>query len=521
MTIQTGHLLLAAWHEFETLRGADAIAQFVASELGISLDDAEARVRELGSEVVAVRLRPQYRLDARPRDAEAPSLRSIRPLSPPPKSAPARPEEATREAPGMLAFRLVTDDGVPIADAPLEVTEGSTTHSVRTDANGLVSLALEEGTYDVRLVEPPLALPSAPASSTATRGDILVERGRTEPFGITARPVGAEPRIVAVRRPAYTEVLVDGYAQGAKVMRWGGMRPRADGTVATTRAALRLALWMGRGRMMCVTGHADPLGLDSDNEALSLARAQSVQLFAAGLLDEWAEHAFANATDLDFGCAMVACNRILGRGPISFDDDQAIDQARAAVRLHAGLATDGPPSAADWRAIADLYDLDLAAILFTDLAGLAAIHSTITWTDAPVVALGERHPRPDSELRDLASGPDLAHRRCGLCIFGSNDTPQAAVDAGGDEVYDGTYARKSVVVPGEVLVDIAVDTPTREPIARGRAWIACGGLGVRDHTAAADGHIRFVTCIGDKIEVLAAVDSRGRGTLIAAGREDP
>ncbi len=521
MTLQTGHLLLASWHEYETIRGADAIARFVAAELGISIDDAESRVRELGDEVVAVRLRPLHGFHGRSRDLEIPSLRSVQPQSPTPKVEPVRREATKPEPTGMLALRLLTDDGVAIADAPLEIIEGSTTHSVRTDADGLVSMALEEGPYDVRFVELPLALPPRPASPVEVRRDVLVERARTEAFGITARPVGAEPRTVAVRRPAFTEVLIDGYAQGAKVMRWGGMRQRADGTVATTRAALRLALWMGRGRTMCVTGHADPLGLDADNEALSLARATSVQLFASGRLDEWAEDAFAIATDLDFACAMVACNRILGRGPVGIEDDEALDAARAAIRLHAGLAADGPPSAADWRAIADLYDLDLAAILFTDLAGLASVRSAITWTDAPVVALGERHPQSDSELDDLASGPDLAHRRCGLCIFGSSDAPQTAVDAGGDELYDGTYSRRSIIVPGEVLVDIAVDTPTREPIARGRAWIRCGGLGTHEHTAAADGHVRFMTCRGDEIEVIAAVDSQGRGTLVAAGRQDP
>src|SRR5262249_947145 len=150
-----------------------------------------------------------------------------------------------------------------------------------------------------------------------------------------------------------------------------------------------------KGRTMCVTGHADPLGQDSDNEALSLARAESVQLFAAGELDDWAEHALAHANDLDFACAMVACHRILGHGSIGGAGGAAIDRALALVREHAGLDPDGPRTSADWKAIAELYELDLAELMFTDHAGLAAIRTEITWADPPVAALGERHPRPE------------------------------------------------------------------------------------------------------------------------------
>jgi hypothetical protein len=439
----------------------------------------------------------------RPRTSEVPQV----------PHAPSSP----REEKAVLSLRLVTDDGLPLDGARLLVHEGSTSHDLRTDAKGLATLELAEGPYDVNLVEPPIALPPTPAVVGEPRRDVLIERSRIDPFVVSARPPGAEPRVVAVRRPRCTEVAIDGYAQGSKVLRWGGMRPREDGTVGTARAALRTALWLGRGKTMCVAGHADPLGQDADNHSLSAARATSVHLFASGDLEAWAGHAAANADDTDLACALVACHRILGMGPASFDDRDALDAALKGVRMNAGLAEDGPASARDWHAFADLYEADLAALLFTDRAGLAEIRGAIDWTEPPTVALGETWPRPESELTDQVGSSALAHRRSSLLIFEQRDDPQRATETNGVEIYDGTYRRTTVSVPGEVMVDIAIDTPARDPIARGRAWVEIGAFGVHHHIAGDDGHIRFMTCCGDRIAVVAACDANGSGTLIAAG----
>jgi len=444
-------------------------------------------------------------------------LSEVLPSTQRPEPEPAkRPQAEPTVAP--LSVQLTTTDGQPLADVELVVTRPGFERRVMTDADGIADLGeVDEGLYVAEPTVVPLVLPPVPAEPPQAKSGIYSRRLRRD---CPSFELGTgERRQILVVRPGVTEVLVDGYAQGAKVLRWGGMRVRNDGTVGTARTALRAGLWLGRGRTMCVAGHADPLGQDSDNEALSLARAESLQLYASGQLDEWASHAFGCATELDFACAMAACNRIFGLGPLSLEDDEAIDAAHAAVRLHAGLAEEAPPGPDDWRAIADLYELDLAAMLFTDLAGLAQLRATISWTDPAVVALGERHPRPLAELTDLAGPVALAHRRTCLCVFGPQDTPQLAVDAKGDELYDGTYTRVSLQAPGEVIVDIAVDTITRDPIARGRAWIGVGNLGVNEHTAGVDGHIRFMTCKGDAIEIVAAFDSKGRGTLTAAGAD--
>ena len=451
-------------------------------------------------------------------DTGAPLVDLAVPDTPAPRVPASKPQgtRATELAP--LCLQLITTDGQPLAGVELTIRGADFERVVTTDADGMADLGdVAEGIY---VAEPaaPMTLPKAPAAPMQSRGGIY---SRRLPRDSTGFEVGTgDPRQILVVRPGFTEVLVDGYAQGAKVLRWGGMRTRADGTVGTARAALRAGLWLGRGRVMCVAGHADPLGQDADNEALSLARAQSLQLYAQGLLDDWASHAHAHATETDFACAMVACARILGTGPVSIDDDEAIDATHAAVRRHASLADEAPVGPGDWRAIADLYELDLAALLLTDLAGLAELRSTITWTDPAVVALGERHPRPDEEIVDAADLVAPAHRRTCLCVFGPQDTPQLAVDSGGDELYDGTYTRVSLLAPTEVLVDIAVDTDARDPLARGRAWIVVGNLGTHEHVAGADGHIRFMTFAGDVIEVVAAFDSKGRGTMTTVGMKE-
>lgn len=352
----------------------------------------------------------------------------------------------------------------------------------------------------------------------------------SDDIAVPRRPAGRTVSLTQMRRryrlvvesvPTVTDVPIDGWAQGSKVMRWGGMRPRNDGTVGTTRAALRLALWRGRGRTMAVAGHCDPLGQDADNDALSLERAVSVQLFAAGRLDEWAEHAFANATELDLQCALVACHSILGLGAASLDDSAAIEAARLELRNGAGLAADGATRVDDWRAVADLYDADLARLFATDRAGLAEIRGAVRWAEPAGVGLGERHPRPAEELADVVGIPALPHRRGSLLVFERVEDATRGVAGTGDELYDGTFERTVVMVPGEVVVQVAVATPDFESIARGRAWVSIGELGALEHVADADGVIRFSALAGEAIAVLAAFDADGVGVMTSSGVATP
>lgn len=448
------------------------------------------------------------------RTCESPAVPLTDVFVPPPE----QPEPTTAPERYTLTVKLSSSDGLVLSNVELIATDSQGNESRFTsDAQGSArALVQVEDVYDVRFAKTPISLPPPPLWSKDGGWGLRVARDGSN-FSMQADQV----RDVIVVRPAVTEILIDGYAQGSSVMRWGGMRPRLDGTIATTRAALRIALMLGRGKTMCVAGHADPLGQDTDNEALSKARATSVQLFAAGQLDDWAADAAAHATELDVGCALVACHRILGMGAAGLDDRGALASALTALQLQAGVAVhEGALTVDDWRAIAGLYAYDLATLLFTDLAGLAELQSTVKWTTPAVLALGERYPRLPEQISDLAGPLAIVQRRCSLLVFGEMDTPQLAVDAEGVELYDGTYRRTIASVPGEVLVDIAVDTPTRDPIARGRAWIDTGGLGPREHAAGPDGHIRFMTLAGDRVRVASAFDADGNGTMTSWGGKE-
>lgn len=439
-----------------------------------------------------------------------------------PDSAPVR---ETKVRPEKLELVVVTPEEQPVSDLELvtEDTDGNEVKLVTNELGVAVAEVHINGNYWVRFAAPPPVLPKRPElplfGKDGKPGKIYSQRLPPSAEGFSAR-TDALTRIV-LDRPCVTEVIIDGYAQGSAVLRWGGMRPRIDGTVATTRGALRLALWAARGRTLCVAGHADPAGSDVDNHGLSEARATSVELFARGDLDAWADHAAAHASDLDLQCALVACHTILGLGPVGLEDDEALDAAHKEIRLGAGLADDAPVGRDDWRAIADLYDFDLATFMQTNVAGLAEIRSAIRWTSPGILALGERFPKPEGELLDLVGLPALPHRRASLLVFDDTSLPQAAVDADGESVYDGTYTRTIVPVPGEVLVTIRVDTAKREPISRGRAWVSVGALGAAEHTAHFDGTIRFLTLAGDRIRVLKAFDGDGLGTIVDGGVEDP
>lgn len=457
---------------------------------------------------------------------EAPSLQ------PPAATRPARPSgDAPNEVTpsgstteyGWVSIELVSDRGVPFAGAEVTLLHcNGRRDSVVLDALG------RHAAPSVPLPGPSeVILPGSlllPAGALALDGfvrradDIRVPRRPGAP--VTLRLLDRHHRLVVQAEPSVTEIIIDGWAQGSRVMRWGGMRPRSDGTVSTTRAALRLGLSRGRGRTMCVAGHADPLGQDADNETLSAERGKSLYLFAAGKLDEWADHAAAQAAELDVRCALVACHAILGLGPASLDDAQALTTARSYLRSEAGLADGGPIGTADWRAIADLYDADLAPLLATDRAGLAEIRSTIRWTEPPTQGLGERHPCPTAEIGDAMGPAALPHRRGSLLVFDDPEEADAAAHAA-DAIYDGTYRRTLLPVPSEVLVQLVIARPSHESIARARAWIDVATLGASQYVADVDGTIRFVALAGDRINLIAAFDADGLGALVSSGMATP
>ena len=469
---------------------------------------------------------PAYSGEARPQTAQRPQPAADLAQIHLPQATPVAPVTQAKTA--LLDLSLRTSDGQPCGGVSLQITnpDGQREATVTTDPQGRARLDVpDDGDYEVALPDP-IVLPPVPSDTTKT-GPVWSRKIVYDETHFMV-PTGRRIDIVVVR-PAATEVILDGWAQASCVMRWGGTRVRADETVGTARASLAMALWAGRGKTMLVVGHADPLGQDADNTALAGQRATSVVLFAKGDLDGWAAHAFGHATDLDWACALVACARILGMEMPGLTDHKAQDAVHQAVRANGidgePIPDDAPPSADDWRAVGEIYETDLGALLMTDRAGLAEIRAAIRWSDPETLSVGERWPRSAAEILDpaigLAGPPALMHRRVSLVVLGESDGPMTLPSTDGAALYDGTYARTVVDPPGEVLVEIQIDAAqgdgSQTPIAAGHAWIGVGTLGVFRCVAATDGVVRFPALAGERIQVVAAFDAQGRGTMTTAG----
>ncbi len=426
--------------------------------------------------------------------------------SPPPKSS----------APARIVLEIFTTDGAVLSDVEVEMT--SSGQRVRTDATGRASFQVpDEGIYWFRFSQVPLALPQPKPGAVGAGGQALrVERGRTDPFGLSTSPYD---RQVAVRRPCCTEVLVDGYAEGSSVMRWGGTRWRttAEGPVlGTMRAALRVALTAARGDAVVCVGHTDPEGSEAANDSLALERARSIALFLQGDKDGWAEHAAAHATELDEQCALVAVSKILGEA-VAFDDDDGLARTHQALLQWAGLSEDGSVVEAvqEWRAIAELYETDLASFMRCDQADLEALRKSIRWYES--TSCGERWPRDLAAELDAEIGPGqtLAQRRVGILIMDPCDDPQRVVEIP-DEAYDGTYSRKPIETPAEGFFELQLRDPKGRPLPAGRAWLT-NDFGVAPAVANAAGVIAFAVLVGERVVVVQATDAQRGGHVVDGG----
>lgn len=462
--------------------------------------------------------------DTNIRDGGGPvALRDVvPPYEPQPVREPAAVVEPLRPMVELVVV-VATDDGSPVVDARLEV-DGQT---LTTDADGRAAITLRADTYEIRFAEPPALGPLGDGPGPRT---ILVESNRAEPFHLST----GGPRHVVVRRPRCTEILVDGYAKGSKVLRWGGTRQRLDDgpdgapipVVGTTRAALATALLRGRGQYAVVVGHADPQGSDASNAEVALQRARSTFLYCSGQLDLWAAHAAGSASELDFNCAMVACSTIVTHAdgtPFerpALDDPAAIRRTSAALRRWGGDATAGPsplPTGTpdDWRLVAEAYEVDLARILGVETIDVERLRQQITWIGVGHGQLGERFPRPRTEI-DVVSQVGLpyavAQRRSAVVLMGR---PDAEILADGDvlePMYDGTWGRLTIDTPTEAPLVLRCVDRSGKALPHARLWLS-GPLGVQCHVADAIGVVSTLTIRGTKFDVALARDAHDEGVL--------
>src|SRR4030095_4922578 len=171
-------------------------------------------------------------------------------------------------------------------------------------------------------------------------------------------------------------VSLDGWHEGGAVLLFGTARTQDEHAV-TVRAILRTAISRRKpSGMLLVLGHADTKGKKSDNAELAKQRATSVLLYLAGARADWAAHAFDNATVADLQAAFawaattgIACDP----GPVDDDWGPATSAGLSRLRAHVGIDQSAQLGPDDWAAIYEIYDAELARLLYCDVNALAQI----------------------------------------------------------------------------------------------------------------------------------------------------
>lgn len=441
------------------------------------------------------------------------------------RSLQTTPTSKSRAATKMLsvAIRLQTPEGQPLAGVPVRFRSGDVAWQAErtTAADGSASAEVAEDDapsviVGLELCErvdlPPVPLVSRPADPN--RPFSMLQR---DPGGHVWLNWGDDDDVI-VCRPRVAIVEIAGWPEACSVLPYACSYPTPDGPV-TVRGALRTALLAERGRRHClIAGHADTEGKAADNEALSAARARSVEIFLRGDGEAWAADTFANASVADLQLALQWASMQLDFvSPGGIDGDWgpktavSLREFRAAVGIDESL----PLGTQDWAAFFDLYQQDLARFCLTDGDGLRALRDARVFTEPATCAMGERWPVDAAELDDYASAPN---RRVSVLLFDCDSLWNADHDPKGDEIYDGTYVQKVIAVPPEVDVSLSVRRqPAFTPLPLARVWLSVGNLGVRELVANEVGVVHFTTLAGDRICVVLVQDPLGGGVVVTQG----
>jgi outer membrane protein OmpA-like peptidoglycan-associated protein len=202
------------------------------------------------------------------------------------------------------------------------------------------------------------------------------------------------------------------------------------------------------GKLLCVAGHTDTQGSESDNDVLSADRAENVLRYLIGNLDGWAEHSFAHHKDDDYQRILqwISMQQNLpdvDPGEIDGKFGKKSKAALEAFRKHwnekfshdAGFELEVTEERfeGDFHAFFFLYDQALQQELDTDEAGLADKRGSLVFAPIGAMGCGERwtieaigeddHPsgrnrRVDILLLDPEALPELHVVPVGLTVYG-------------------------------------------------------------------------------------------------------
>lgn len=423
-----------------------------------------------------------------------------------PVSLPVEPvrEKPEARAEPVLELSYFTDDGAPIADLEIRAYDGfGFNQRVRTNANGHVRLPVQiDGPHKVELATIPDMSKIARVDPPVRRNVPPLRRDDMSPhiFGV------GKPYDVVVARDRAELVSLDGWHEGGAVLLFGTARTQDEHAV-TVRAILRMAIMRRKPNgMLLVLGHADTKGKKADNADLAKQRATSVLLYLAGARTDWAAHAFDNATVADLQSALawaattgIACDP----GPVDDDWGPATASGLQGLRDYAGIHKMAQLGPDDWSAIYDLYDAELARLLYCDVETLHAIKGSLTLVGD---SYGEEWPAVAPNKNGYLCP---ANRRVDLAWCDVHGEPLESFE----EIYDGTYDVLALDVPPEAHVKIHCVNVDITPLLAAVVGVRIGGIEV-DMLADETGLVEFTALCGEPIEVLRCTDLLGSCVLV-------
>jgi len=491
---------------FEAQFTASAIlfetAEALARHCGIALDRAEELVRVYGPTVAAIPLASDVHADTSKRVAPLTDLREIRLPSVGPNPTPPS---------AVLSLQIVTSEGQPFPNVIVDVDSDG--RSGQADSSGCVEIPVShESTCSVAftLGQWPTWDRDLPPYYTGT---VHIERAR--PSALINAEIPTVRKTVVVQRPECSIIDIHGWREGGMVLLFGTVDETDKGPV-TVRGALATFFLHNQKNANHVlwAGHTDAKGGETNNQEIAAQRAWSVSSYVTGAREMWANHAFAQATTVDFQLALRWCSENFGLpdpGPIDGDWGPLTETARCMLLASRNLPWPAVYGLNEWLAIYDYYDMSLCELLGSRTLDEFR-NNVYTYGQAE---FGELWPLDEVEL----DGHDTTwNRRVSLVTTEGRafDLMQGGAD-GADEIYNGTFKRNYLPIPPEVDVNVLVlDESRTRPIPYANVVLCIENRTINE-MADATGVVTVRTLEGMRIQVRDAKYFEGNGHMISRG----
>ncbi|MBL4687952.1 MAG: hypothetical protein JKY37_25400 [Nannocystaceae bacterium] len=437
-----------------------------------------------------------------------------------PGNRPRTPASTPQQGDTYLDLTFVSEAGTPLHGVGMTIRlPNAETRTESTSDQGVVLLEGLARSGDCTItLSATVQLPSVheePPVDVLAPG-FMIQRSRREPLTLAT----GQPHTIVVARPRVRVLeLADGYfGEDRKLLLFGLEDAAAPGEFderVTARGVLRTVLQIAGDAEVLVVGHTDSLGGDDDNQVLSEQRACSVDLYLRGDREGWAAHSHAFQKEADVRAVLNWVAIVEGVACIPGEDVRpALTHFRELfVNQPTDLGADATSmTVADWAAVFDLYDRDLARLLHVSRQRLAELRAKLAFVDHAPLGCGERHPVDAVGKNGFGSDHN---RRVDILLFGSDELPDFDADPLDADIYGGAFVPTAILVPGESWARIEVVGGAGEPASFATVRIKTP-TGELNATVGDDGATVIACLVGDAIEVLDARSESGDQLLLSA-----